>query len=588
MLICLALICGAFLFNDPGPGLRPANPTPTPEDNRPPGGQAGAATVVAADEPTTGQAFQSEQLPAPAFASAKPIKKPAGKTIVINNKEYPLITYKPALIPNDSQSSGWWVSNAKLNQTWDTAVSSPTLLAVIDTGFGLEHEEFSGRWYTNGGESGPASSEQPSTLNCSARSLALAGSCNLIDDNRDGIIDNETGAVVYENPSRLNCTAQSKPLTKDCNRIDDDGNGYIDDIRGWDFINFDNSVQAGELNPSGGGTEHGTMVAGVAAATGNNAKGIAGVDWNTKILPIQALDDDAYGDTLSVGQAILYAARQGADVINLSLGSSLPDDYVQEAVQTAIAMGSVVVAAAGNDGCDCLIYPANYPEVVAVGALDSTNQRAWFSSWGANLDIVAPGANINSATWTNANGVSAYVSGINGTSFAAPMVAGTLTRLLSQRPDSRPLQLIAAITESTNRAAIAAGTTRSQTLGFGALDTAKSTARMANPDNSVALYSFNPISTGRQLNSNQPAEVDGVYAAHSCASGTIGTTAIYELIKGGGSFFTISASEAMQAVGQGYSSSIFAHACMQQPHDTVTILRGINIFSEFRNSLNTH
>lgn len=583
--ILLTLVVGLFLIDSPSKRImEPGSPSDTAESDE--FRDQSDGTVFANDEPPDSQAFQhsADIPPQPTYAARKPSVKKPEKLVIINNKEYPLRTYKPALVPNDPQASGWWVGNAKLNQAWDTPSGGiETVLAIIDTGFGLEHEEFSNRWYINSTESGSALTEQPSDLNCSDRGLAISASCNLIDDDRDSIVDNETGPASYENPSRLNCTTQAKPLTRDCNRVDDDGNGYVDDLRGWDFINNDNSVQAGELNASGTGTRHGTMVAGVAAATGNNGRGLAGIDWNTKILPIQALDDDSYGDTLSVGQAILYAASRGADVINLSLGSDLSDDYVEEAIQTAIALGSVVVAASGNDSCNCIIYPANYPEVIAVGALDSTNNPAWFSSWGTNLDILAPGVNINSATWTSSNGVSAYTSGINGTSFAAPMVAGTLTRLLSQQPAAKPLQLISALTENTNRLSLTLNVPVSPTLGSGALDSAKATIRMATPNNSSILYLFNPVSAGNQLAAGQSAEIPGALTAHTCSDGVVGSTPIYELIKNGSHFFSISSSEASQAARIGYSRNIFARACLQQPHDTLSNFRSLNLFSEFRN-----
>lgn len=528
---------------------------------------------------------QSDDIPPPAVPRPKQRRKE--RVIVINDKEYPLRTYKTLLSPNDPFAAQWWVSNSKLDQAWDTpAGNNETLLAIIDTGFGLNHEEFAGRWHTNPGESGPAGSEGASSLNCTGRGLALDAGCNLVDDNVDGIVDNESGPVGYENPSRLNCSAQSKPLTRDCNRIDDDGNGYIDDTRGWDFVNFDNSTQAGELNPNGTGTDHGTLVAGVAAATGNNGKGIAGANWDTKILPIQAIDDDSYGDTYTVGRAILYAAEQGADVISLSLGSDLPDDYVQEAVQFAIASGSVVVAASGNDGCECMVYPANYAEVVAVGALNSSGVTASFSSWGQNLDLLAPGTSITSPTWQPANQTAAYASGVNGTSFAAPIVSGMMARLLSQQPATTPLQLIASITENTNRMSLAATTAHDTKLGYGSLDSAKSTSRMIMPRNFTQLYAITPVYSG-----NAPlftaSETTGKYVPYQCESGTFGSTRVYELIKNTTRLFSVSAAEADKARKNGYSATTLAHTCLLQPHDTATHIRNIDIFQEFRH-INTY
>lgn len=582
----ITLLSIAILLLDGGFKISPEPIIPPASEYSQSSQKKDISTVVATDEKPLSEPYRVDAENRPdGFASIKkPAAPKADKYVTINNKLYPLRVYEPLAIPNDPQASQWWVTNARLDQMWDVPRGgNDTVLAIIDTGFALEHEEFTGRWHTNTGESGAASSEQPSALNCTDRSLVLSASCNLIDDDRDGTVDNETGAATYQNPSLLNCTARSRTLAKDCNRIDDDGNGFIDDTSGWDFINYDPSVQAGQLNPAGDGTTHGTLVAGVAAATGNNGKGLAGVDGGTKILPIQALDDNGYGDTLSVGKAILYAIEQGADVISLSLGSTSPDDFVQEAVQAAAAAGIVVVAASGNGGCECMVYPANYPEAVAVGALDTSSQRASFSAWGQNLDLMAPGTSINSASWQSSNQTSAYASGVNGTSFAAPMVAGMFTRLLSHQPQATPLQLIAALGENTNRLNLNPQIPRDNTLGYGALDAAKATSRMTTGKNSNFLYSFTPLSKGNFMNPAQPSEAIGGYLSYYCENGTIPATPIYEVQKTGSHFFTISPSEMSKALGTAYQAGIFGHACLQQPHDTAANVRGLDLFREFRN-----
>jgi subtilisin family serine protease len=512
-------------------------------------------------------------------------EKLQNNAIITEDKQrLPLRTYKPLLIPNDPKASQWWTANARLEQAWDTPRGdNDTLLAVIDTGFALKHEEFQNRWHTNAGESGSTLSEASSMRNCTDRGLTLDAGCNVIDDDFDGVVDNETGATRYENPSRLNCTDQARLLDKSCNRIDDDGNGLVDDVRGWDFINFDNSTQAGELNPAGTGTHHGTYVLGAAAATGNNGKGIAGVDWGTKILPIQALDDDSYGNTLSVGRAIRYAAQQGADVISLSLGSSLSDDFVRQAVREAIAAGSVVVAASGNDGCECIVYPANYSEVIAVGALNSTNEPASFSAWGANLDILAPGVGLYTTDWSSTNQTSAYADGISGTSLATPLVSGLLTRLLSHRPDASPLQLIAALSENTNRLSLGAAVSRSNQLGFGTLDAAKATGRMTVPLTLNQAHVFTPLSSGNQLNPLSPAEAPGPLRGYHCKPGSPGATPVFELNRNKEKFFSASQAERHQAEQAGFAASLLAYTCLLQPHDQVPIISNIDIWQELKN-----
>jgi len=530
--------------------------------------------------------------PTASTPSRTPTPQPAAERvsdqtiITTSGQRLPLRTYTPLLVPNDPKAVQWWTDNARFEAAWDIPRgSNDTLLAIIDTGFSLNHEEFKNRWFINSAESGPATTEQASQLNCADRGLALNANCNLIDDDYDGLVDNESGLADYQNPSRLNCTDQGKPLTRDCNQIDDDGNGLIDDVRGWDFINFDNSAQAGELNSSGSGTHHGTYVTGAAAATGNNGRGLAGADWGTKILPIQALDDDSYGNSLSVARAIRYAASLGADVISLSLGSQLPDDYVRAAIGDATKAGSIVVAASGNDGCECIIYPANYPEVVAVGALDTNNQPAAFSSWGENLDILAPGVGFYTTDWTPANPTNAYADGISGTSLATPLVSGLLTRLLSHQPQMSPLQTIAALTENTNRLTLSPSLPHSPSLGFGVLDAGKAAQRTITPLSSLQLHTFTPVSSGNSISPISPAErVTRPLSAYQCLPPTVATTPIFELLKNGVTTFSVSHAETAQAVQSGYAATLFAYGCLQLPHDQVPIIRNLNLFSEFKNT----
>jgi hypothetical protein len=484
---------------------------------------------------------------------------------------YPLRQYSTASLPNDPQANQPWVSSANVSSAWDVPHGTAhTVLAIIDTGFALKHQEFTGRWYTNPGEVGPTTVEAPSRLNCTDRHLPLDKSCNLIDDNGDGIIDNESGATTYEKPSQLNCTDRHLPLDKSCNLIDNDGNGLVNDVHGYDFADNNSSVQAGEVNPNGSGTHHGTYTTGVAAATGNNGVGIAGVDWSTTILPIQALDDNGYGNTAGVANAINYAVSQHANVISMSLGSSYDDPLVHQAIDRAIAAGISVVAAAGNDGCDCMLYPANYPEVISVGAADSSGNPASFSSYGSNLKLLAPGVNLYTTDWQPGNQTSAYASGISGTSLATPIVAGLLTRLLSQQPTATPSQLMAALLENTNRSGLPVSTARNDSYGFGLIDAGKATLRMNTSYTPGQLYSFGGLSIG--------SEVAGGFA-YQCDTGS---TAVFKL-SGARNSFTRSAIENTTAQSQGSSSSLFTYGCLSQPQDQPLIVRNINLGAEFLN-----
>jgi thermitase len=172
--------------------------------------------------------------------------------------------------------------------------------------------------------------------------------------------------------------------------------------------------------------DHGTHVAGIAAANTNNGVGIAGLAPKASILAVRVLDADGSGSLDDVAQGIRYAADQGAQVINLSLGGNLGSKTLQDAVNYAWNKGSVIVAAAGNTGVALPSYPAYYSNVIAVAATDQNDQKASFSNFGTWVDIAAPGVDIYS-TITN-NQYASY----SGTSMASPVVAGVAGLLAAQ------------------------------------------------------------------------------------------------------------------------------------------------------------
>jgi uncharacterized repeat protein (TIGR02543 family) len=175
---------------------------------------------------------------------------------------------------------------------------------------------------------------------------------------------------------------------------------------------------------------HGTMVAGIVGANKDNQIGIAGIAQNVILLIIKANTPSAgtFPDA-NIIDAIYYAVEHGADVINLSLGGSYPNPLTRTAVNYATSMGVIVVAAAGNEGTDELIYPASFPSVVSVSALDPDRGLASYSSYGIEIDIAAPGTMITTTTRNNG-----YGSG-NGTSFAAPQISGLFALMKSYLPD---------------------------------------------------------------------------------------------------------------------------------------------------------
>ncbi|MDO8950660.1 MAG: S8 family serine peptidase [Actinomycetota bacterium] len=190
------------------------------------------------------------------------------------------------------------------------------------------------------------------------------------------------------------------------NGRDDDKNGYVDDVNGYDFVNRDATVY-----DAVDGDRHGTHVSGIIGATGNNGKGIAGVNWNVTIMPVKFLGMGG-GTDYDGAEAIIYAVDNGADVINCSWGGSY-SQVIEEALQYAADKGVLVVAAAGNDGSDVdtgggSFYPAS-SEVTAVVTVASTNKDdllSDFSNYGAtSVDLGAPGEDVLSTLPYECTGV---------------------------------------------------------------------------------------------------------------------------------------------------------------------------------------
>jgi thermitase len=242
---------------------------------------------------------------------------------------------------------------------------------------------------------------------------------------------------------------------------------------GWDFIDNDNNPMAGRTYSNGTGVFHGTMTAGLAGLLNPNAK----------LMPLQALDDNGDGTTDTVAAAVHYAADNGANIISLSLGSSVDDSYLHQQIDYAIAKGVTVVAAAGNDGCNCLSYPANYPEVLSVGASTSTDTTATFSSYGSNLDVIAPGtaSDVCSSFYTSGNATSAYSCAYSGTSFSTPITSGLVSLLIQQYPGLAPPTIISLIERSAYKTTAMGSQNFTIQQGYGRIDVAKAMGYVTIP-----------------------------------------------------------------------------------------------------------
>jgi len=290
-----------------------------------------------------------------------------------------------------------YLSKVNAPQAWDIETGRPeVIVAVLDTGIDLSHPDLAGR--------------------------------------------------VWQNPSET-----------PNNAADDDGNGCVDDVNGCAFVS---QPSPGCQRASGGFVHddvgHGTFVAGIVAANGNS-EGMVGVARGATVMAVRVLDCDGAGTSMAVAQGILYAAKNGAKVINVSLGWTNDSSIIREAVRTATnTYGALIVAASGNSGKEGVAYPAKYPEVLAVGAASIANpdKRASFSATGPEVDVVAIGERIigtvprtSCQTFLPCISGQPYAAG-NGTSFSTPQVSGLAALILSRRPGTPPGQLLAAIKDT--------------------------------------------------------------------------------------------------------------------------------------------
>jgi subtilisin family serine protease len=229
---------------------------------------------------------------------------------------------------------------------------------------------------------------------------------------------------IWKNPGETNCS----------DGIDNDNNGFVDDCYGWNFVSNSNNTQDDD--------GHGTHVAGIIGAITNNSEGVAGLNWYIKLMPVKILDSNGNGDEANLIKAIDYAVKNGAKIINASLGYPdscsyvPPNQALYDAIKSAGDEGVLFVAAAGNYGCNndkTPLWPAsfNLPNIISVGASDQNDNLAYFSNYGQNtVHLLAPGTNIISTYFDKTNNQSTYAPA-DGTSMATPFVSGAAALLMS-------------------------------------------------------------------------------------------------------------------------------------------------------------
>jgi len=261
------------------------------------------------------------------------------------------------------------------------------------------------------------------------------------------------------------------------NGIDDDHNGYIDDVWGWNFIaSQDEQGWVGNNDPrpnvnnlestatSAGLFNHGTFVAGLIGAVGNNGKDGAGINWRVRLMNLRIIDNNGSTANPPLSEAVRYAVNNGAHVINVSAVTSIVTDDMVDAIQYAFQHGVAVIAAAGNDHQADLdmnpIYPicidAHSSEewILGVNAVTADRRFAIFSNIGETcIDLTAPGVQINSTLrYSPQNGLNErYGGNWSGTSLATPLVSGAAALIKSIQPTWGARQIYEALLSTTDR-----------------------------------------------------------------------------------------------------------------------------------------
>jgi serine protease len=300
-------------------------------------------------------------------------------------------------VPNDSLYAFQW-SLQKINApaAWDvTRGDSTIVVAIVDSGVELDHPDLQENIWLNPGE---------------------------------------TGIDAFGRDKRTN-------------GVDDDGNGYVDDWRGWDLVGaqyqtYDPTISKGDNSPSptGSNNNHGTHVAGIVAAATNNFVGVASLASKCRLLAVKTTADndtrgsgDAY--VLAGYQGIVYAVSMGAKIINCSWGGAGGAQTEQDIIDYATQHGSLVIGAAGNESSGGFFSPADYRGALSVASTDAGDKLSWYSNYGINIDVCAPGENITSTLYRHT-----YAS-MSGTSMASPLAASLAALVKWKYPSYSNLQI---------------------------------------------------------------------------------------------------------------------------------------------------
>ncbi len=362
-------------------------------------------------------------------------------------------------VPNDPQFAQQWdmrntgqgggTAGADIHaaDAWGVAtISKRVPVAVIDSGIDYTHPDLYLNIWIN-------QAEIPATRRV-----------NLRDTDGDGLITfRDLNNAVNQGPGKITDLNGNgfidggdllTPMTKDAlgrdtgkggwaDGISEDGDKYVDDLVGWN--------SNANTNKPFDGFGHGTHLAGIIGAMGNNGVGVAGVTWQAQLVPVKFFDDSGVGTVSQFIAGLDWALAKGIKISNNSWTDPSDSDLLFEAVSRARAAGHIVVAAAGNNARNldsAPTYPAalNLDNVVTVAATDRNDKLAGFSNWSpSSVDIAAPGVDILSTTPWGRYGLR------SGTSMATPHVAGVLAMVWALRPEWSYRQVIDWVLQTADR-----------------------------------------------------------------------------------------------------------------------------------------
>lgn len=337
--------------------------------------------------------------------------------------------------PNDLQPQQWGLTKIDAEVGWDFSLGSNQVkIAVVDNSFAIDHEDLVGNLYTN---------------------------------------QVEAGGLPF---------------------VDDDLNGFVDDINGYDVSNSDNNPRPPSGATNSSNWVHGTHVAGIASASTNNGIGMAGLGYNCAIIPVKCANNSGDGATFDRSiDGIFYAIQVGADIINMSFGTPVNSQVMQNMINQAAAQDIVLVGAAGNDGVSSPFYPAAYPQVISVGATGVIDDVPFFSNFGSTIDVMAPGVDIYSAL---IDGNNTY-GNLTGTSMAAPLVAGLAGLIKTQNGSLNSGQIKARIVSGCENIDAINPTYVGQ-IGAGRINAANSLGNVYISNISKEVFQFWPNPAGQE------------------------------------------------------------------------------------------